>query len=148
MLVTAIGYRVHKNEKVHFLNFPLDGGLLFFDREPILGPARTVTGFLVALFLGTLGWVVAPSHGLFTIAILVWAGDVLGSFLKRRWRIRPGKFLPGIDHVDYILCAGGAGLIEGYLTPAALLFAYVFTLLITPLATYIGYRLHLRGAPL
>ncbi len=80
-------------------NAPLDGGRLFKDGKPLLGPHKTwrgvsgavVAGLLSALFLGIPWWV-----GLFA-AILSMSGDLLSSFIKRRWSMPSGNVVPGFD---------------------------------------------------
>lgn len=64
----------------------VDGGLCFFDKQPLFGPHKTIRGILasvlggaaVAFFISLSWWIAALA------ALLAMAGDLLSSFIKRR----------------------------------------------------------------
>jgi len=92
---------------------PIDRGRNFSDGRRILGSHKTVKGFGYGLLLGSAA-AVAESI-LFANYKLILAGavaslgallgDLLGAFLKRRLDIAPGRPLPVVDQLDFILGA-------------------------------------------
>ncbi len=82
-------------------NWPLDRDLLFIDHRPILGKNKTFRGILCSLLggiaafplLGIVWW----SAGL--TALLAMAGDLLSSFIKRRFNISSGKTVAVLDQI-------------------------------------------------
>ena len=80
---------------------PLDGGALFVDGRPLLGPTKTIRG-IVASVLATsicaslmdLGWEIGA-----LIAAFAMAGDLLSSFVKRRLHLASSSMAIGLDHI-------------------------------------------------
>jgi CDP-2,3-bis-(O-geranylgeranyl)-sn-glycerol synthase len=84
---------------------PIDGGTRFVDGRPLFGPSKTIRGVVVSLLVTTLG---APLIGLqFKIGLLVaatsMAGDLLSSFLKRRFGLAPSSKATGLDQIPEAL---------------------------------------------
>ena len=84
---------------------PIDGNVRFFDGRPLLGPSKTIRGVLVSLLVTAFA---APLIGLqFKIGLLVaataMAGDLLSSFLKRRFDLAPSTKATGLDHIPEAL---------------------------------------------
>lgn len=80
---------------------PLDGGVLFADGRPLLGPSKTVRGVVLAV-LATSG--VAALIGLgWKVGVLVsgvaMASDLLSSFLKRRMGLPSSSMALGLDQI-------------------------------------------------
>jgi len=83
----------------------VDGGLSFIDGQRLLGPNKTVRGLLcaliatsfVALMLGL------PWYTGLLIAIGAMAGDLLSSFVKRRFRVAPHSSALGLDQIPEAL---------------------------------------------
>lgn len=80
---------------------PLDAGMCFFDRRPILGPTKTVRGVLVSVAATT---VVAPFVGIAwwvgaLIGTTAMAGDLFSSLVKRRFNRPPSSRALGLDHI-------------------------------------------------
>ena len=80
---------------------PLDGGALFVDGRPILGPTKTIRGVVVSLLatsicaaLMALGWEVGA-----LIATAAMAGDLFSSFVKRRLNLASSSMAIGLDHI-------------------------------------------------
>jgi CDP-2,3-bis-(O-geranylgeranyl)-sn-glycerol synthase len=131
---------------------PIDFGRSFSDGERILGDHKTIRGFVSGLIIGFVvalfeSYFVSPR--LFFVAILVSVGallgDLAGAFVKRRFRIKPGAPLPGVDQLDFVV---GAILVVStifQITVGSLL----IIILVTPpihLATNIGaYLLRLKS---
>lgn len=101
------------------LRRPLDGGLIFCG-QPLFGSHKTVFGLMAAVFGGMAGgllagyagisqdsqnnvlWFVLWGGGIGLAAIL---GDLMKSFIKRRFRIKAGRpFIPW-DQVDFVIGA-------------------------------------------
>jgi len=84
---------------------PVDGGLCFFDGRRLFGSRKTVRGLvsaclvtsLVGLMLG-LSW----NTGLL-IAVGAMAGDLLSSFVKRRFGVAPHGSVLGLDQIPEAL---------------------------------------------
>ena len=106
-------------------NWPLDGGLRFFDGRPLLGPSKTVRGLVAASMLG----------------------DALSSFAKRRLGIASSGKATGLDQIPEALLpllAVQAALGLSWLHVFAI--TLVFFLLEMPLA-WLSFRLGLRDRP-
>ena len=80
---------------------PLDGGALFVDGQPILGPSKTIRGIVVSVLatsicaaLMGLGWKVGT-----LVAIFAMAGDLFSSFAKRRLHLHSSSMAIGLDHI-------------------------------------------------
>lgn len=84
---------------------PLDGGQLFLDGRPLLGPHKTWRGLIAALLMATL---LASVLGLGAIngmllALLAMLGDLASSFIKRRLALPAGGFAPLLDQLPETL---------------------------------------------
>jgi hypothetical protein len=80
---------------------PLDGGTLFVDGRPVLGPTKTIRGIITSVLatsicasLMDLGWEIGA-----LIAAFAMAGDLLSSFVKRRLRLASSSMAIGLDHI-------------------------------------------------
>ncbi len=79
----------------------IDGGLSFFDKQPLLGPHKTVRGVVVSVlgaiavsFAVGLPWQIAA-----LAALLAMAGDLLSSFVKRRLQKAAGSSVFILDQL-------------------------------------------------
>jgi CDP-archaeol synthase len=84
---------------------PIDGGTRFIDGRPLFGPSKTIRGLVVSLLVTALA---APMIGLqFMIGLLVaaaaMAGDLLSSYLKRRFGLAPSSRATGLDQIPEVL---------------------------------------------
>lgn len=80
-------------------NTPLDRNMLYKDGKPLLGPHKTIRGFLGGILAG---WFCGIALGIpWWVGLLAGAlsmgGDLLSSFLKRRWEKPSGGIVPGLD---------------------------------------------------
>ncbi len=80
---------------------PLDGGLTFFDGRALFGASKTLRGVVLAVLataaagaLVGLGWRIGALVGGGAMV-----GDVLSSFLKRRFGLKPSSQATGLDQV-------------------------------------------------
>lgn len=90
----------------------IDFGKSLPDGERILGSNKTVRGFLSGLIVGAI--VGGFEYYFFSTNLLLVAalaslgallGDLAGAFLKRRLKIKPGRPLPVVDQLDFVLGA-------------------------------------------
>ena len=113
---------------------PLDGGRNFLDGERILGAHKTVRGFFAGIIAGSiLGIAEAPVDprlllGGFMIGLGTVLGDLLGAFLKRRIRIRPGGSLPIVDQLDFVF----GGLLLGQVVFPLSWISILIVVVVTP----------------
>ncbi|MFX1264330.1 MAG: CDP-2,3-bis-(O-geranylgeranyl)-sn-glycerol synthase [Promethearchaeota archaeon] len=153
---------------------PMDGGRTLQDGYRILGEGKTIRGFVVGVFLGSLTGVaqyfsapyILPVMQQFVIvspdmeyvlfmtipaAILLstgaLVGDLIGSFLKRRVNVQSGAPSPILDQLGFIVMA----LIFAYpfLQPDSLYAAILIlmTLGIHWLSNALGYLVGLKENP-
>jgi CDP-archaeol synthase len=80
---------------------PLDGGIRFVDGRPLLGASKTVRGVLLSILVTSAGAaLVGLGFGLGAIVGSVsMAGDLLSSFLKRRFGLRSSSRATGLDQI-------------------------------------------------
>lgn len=85
--------------------FPIDGGLVFLDKRPLLGRSKTWRGLVSAVLLtALLAPVLGFSAGTGALAGgLAMAGDALASFTKRRLGVPPSGRSFGLDQVPEAL---------------------------------------------
>jgi CDP-archaeol synthase len=84
-----------------WLAWPIDGGRLFWDGQPLLGKSKTFRGAVLAIATSAIG---GPVVGLgigtgMLVGSTAMAGDMLSSFVKRRLRLASSAMAPGIDQV-------------------------------------------------
>jgi CDP-2,3-bis-(O-geranylgeranyl)-sn-glycerol synthase len=90
----------------------MDFGKSLPDGKRIFGDNKTVRGFLSGLIVGAIVGALEYllfSKNLLPIALLAslgaLSGDLVGAFLKRRLKIKPGGAFPGVDQLDFVLGA-------------------------------------------
>lgn len=77
----------------------MDGGRLYRDGRPLLGPHKTRRGLFAALLMGLLGGVILDFPWWLGLgcAALSMMGDLFSSFIKRRRGMASGSLVPGLD---------------------------------------------------
>ncbi len=128
---------------------PLDGGVRFFDRRPLLGPSKTVRGVLAAILASAAG---APLLGLdprtgAVAGAAAMAGDLCSSFLKRRLALAPSSRALGLDQLPesllpLLVCRAALSLAAADIAFAVILF-FAGEIVLSRLL----YRIHLRDEP-
>ncbi len=129
---------------------PIDRGIRFFDKRPIFGPSKTWLGVLGGLSAGML-CAVLEAHLLrgtpfdlfagqasyyliagFLLSVGALAGDLLGSFFKRRWGFASGQPSFIWDQLSFLVVAlllvqplGFPLASDPYLVAFLLVFTYV-----------------------
>jgi CDP-2,3-bis-(O-geranylgeranyl)-sn-glycerol synthase len=135
--------------------YPIDFGKKFLDGKPILGKNKTFQGFFSGLIIGTaVGLAESAFFGyplLFGLLLSLGAllGDLVGAFVKRRLGIAPGKLLPVIDQIDFII---GAILFSLPLSLQILSWELILAVLIITapihlLTNFAAYKLGLKDNP-
>ncbi len=85
---------------------PLDGGEKWLDGKPFLGSHKTLRGSVVGVLAGLLiGLLQGNALAGLAQGFGAILGDLLSSFLKRRWDFEPGASAPVLDQLDFILVA-------------------------------------------
>jgi uncharacterized membrane-anchored protein YitT (DUF2179 family) len=129
--------------------WPLDAGANLFDGRPVFGPSKTIRGILFAVLatgvagigLG-LGWRVG-----WLVGASAMAGDLLSSFLKRRFGRPTSSRALGLDQIPesvlpLLACRNLIGLDWSDVVLVTILFLVGEILLSRWL-----YRLHIRDQP-
>ena len=131
---------------------PVDGGHRFFDGGPIFGSHKTVRGLFAGIIAGGIVglvesvWLGDPILALGGLMIALGAvlGDLAGAFVKRRLKIDPGKPLPILDQLDFVLGVLSLGLI---FIPLSFLSILIVVLITPPIhigTNYGAYRLGIK----
>lgn len=132
-----------------FGDVPLDLGKRLADGQPLFGSSKTWRGFLAAIasscaLSALFGYGVG--FGL-VFGLLVMAGDLCSSFVKRRKALKPGARCVGWDQVpESLLPSIFAVVVLGGQWWWALLLTLIFTL-IQMLVSRPLYSLHIRKKP-
>jgi CDP-2,3-bis-(O-geranylgeranyl)-sn-glycerol synthase len=82
-------------------NLPLDLGRQMSDRQPIFGSSKTWRGVIVALIASYILSVLFSYGSVFGVVfgLLVIAGDLFSSFIKRRMGLQPSDQCIGLDQL-------------------------------------------------
>ena len=153
---------------------PIDGGRYFRDGRRILGNGKTIRGFIVGVFFGTLTGVgqflVAPYLrpilaqfvtitpemdyvlGIsipvaFLLSVGALTGDVVGSFIKRRVNVKSGNPSPFLDQIGFIVMALIFAFPLMMPSPIFVIILILTTLGIHWLSNALGYLLGLKKNP-
>lgn len=132
---------------------PIDRGRSFIDGRRIFGNNKTVRGFACGFLLGTVAALAQvflfANHALLLVGVVAslgaLLGDLFGAFLKRRLDIAPGRPLPIVDQLDFIV---GALLLTSPFFPVtmgAVLILVIATVPIHLLANAVAYLLRLKN---
>jgi CDP-2,3-bis-(O-geranylgeranyl)-sn-glycerol synthase len=132
---------------------PIDFNKKFFDGKPIFGKNKTLIGFLTGFFTGTaVGFIESIYFGYNPFIGLILSlgalfGDLMGSFIKRRLGINPGKLLPIIDQIDFVLGAVLFSLLMETLSPNFVLVILIITPPLHLLTNFVAYKVGLKSNP-
>jgi len=133
---------------------PIDFGKKFIDKKPIFGENKTYKGFISGLAAGTLVGIIEnaifrqhPQIFGFLTSMGALLGDLIGAFIKRRVGIAPGKPLPVVDQIDFIVGALLFAYPLGILSSELVLAALIITPPIHFLTNFAAYKLGLKSNP-
>lgn len=81
--------------------WPVDGGLMFVDGRPLLGPSKTIRGLLFSISLTMLvsGWIGLGFGFGAGLGAASMAGDLFSSFVKRRLNFKSSSRALGLDQI-------------------------------------------------
>jgi CDP-2,3-bis-(O-geranylgeranyl)-sn-glycerol synthase len=102
LLITANGAPILARWLLrHRFYRPLDGGMNLSDGRPLLGPSKTWRGLIASLLLTSLmAWLLGLSLGFGVLfGLLAMSGDLLTSFIKRRFGMKVSSMAPGFDYL-------------------------------------------------
>ncbi|MEM4577162.1 MAG: CDP-2,3-bis-(O-geranylgeranyl)-sn-glycerol synthase [Candidatus Nezhaarchaeales archaeon] len=128
---------------------PIDMGKYWIDGKRVLGDNKSVEGFASGVIAGIIVGVAlgSPFRG-FLMGLGAMAGDVLGSFVKRRLNIAQGESAPILDQYLFVLMALLFSSFAGY---TATLEELAVILIVTPLlhltGNYVAYLLKIKRKP-
>ena len=113
---------------------PIDMGRTLSDGERILGDHKTVKGLVSGVIAGTIIGLVGSlvfAKNLLIIAVPAslgaLLGDMVGAFLKRRLKIRPGGALPVVDQLDFVVGAVLCVALTSEISTTVLLILFLVT---------------------
>lgn len=140
---------------------PIDFNFNWIDKNPIFGKGKTWKGAGMGILLGTFSGFVAgyffPNLTqtlqtdylwyAFLLSVGSIAGDMAGSFIKRRMNIKRGDFVPLLDQLDFVI--GGLATSLIVLTPniVHVLLLIIITPVIHRLSNIIAYILKMKQVP-
>ncbi|MGC8649186.1 MAG: CDP-2,3-bis-(O-geranylgeranyl)-sn-glycerol synthase [Candidatus Micrarchaeia archaeon] len=132
---------------------PLDFKKKLFGKR-ILGDHKTVRGTFSGLFAGVLTGIIEsfylPQMLIISIALSLGAifGDLLGSFIKRRFNIKPGSSIPVLDQLGFIIFALLFAIPFGSLPNIiGIILIFILTAILHPLTNFIAYKIKLKKVP-
>ena len=132
---------------------PLDQGILFLDGKRLLGNNKTVRGTLSGLLFGVLTAVIlyylldydVKVGVALTIGAL--AGDLSGSFIKRRLNVSPGRPFPVLDQLAFVLFAIGFAYLCSPIKIEVIITVLVLTPIIHLLTNLFAYIFGFKKVP-
>ena len=126
---------------------PLDGGRKWLDGKPFLGSHKTVKGTLLVVVGAVVGVLQGNPVGGALQSVGAMAGDIVASFFKRRWNLRPGEGMPLVDQLDFITFAVLLSYPVQRTSLEAMLVILVLTVPIHYAVNYVAWLLRLKEHP-
>ena len=128
---------------------PIDGNIRFVDGRPLLGRSKTIRGIVVSLLVTGLA---APLIGIqmeigLLVAATAMAGDLLSSFLKRRFGFASSSKATGLDQIPEALFPLLACRSTLSLTAIDIVAGCVSFFIGEVLLSHLFFRLRLRDRP-
>jgi hypothetical protein len=125
---------------------PLDFKIIY-KKNRLIGDSITIAGLAVSLLFGLILYILIKNIVWSIIPIIVFMGDLLGSFIKRRISKKRGEFVLFVDHGNYMILLGAIFMLLHYIDIFFAFTALLLTYMLHPLACIIAYRLNLRENP-
>lgn len=140
---------------------PIDFGVNFVDGKPLFGRGKTFKGALAGIIAGTaiaaaLAWAFPGETKLlsenfmllgFLLSAGAIAGDMTGSFLKRRLGLEQGREVLFLDQLDFVAGAFVLGALVYVPTLLEIVAISVVTLIIHRASNYIAFKAKLKKVP-
>ena len=130
-------------------NWPLDGGLSFFDGRPLLGRSKTWRGLAGAVVCCAAGGWLAYNNAVFgaKLGLAAMAGDLGSSFAKRRAGVASSGRAVGLDQIPESLLPALTAWWEGRVSLMAALGITVAFVALELAVSPVLYRLGFRNKP-
>ncbi|MFA6194583.1 MAG: CDP-archaeol synthase [Patescibacteria group bacterium] len=128
------------------LNYPLDFKTNFRG-ERLIGDSVNIIGLIFCLAISLAVYSATATIIWASIPVIVYVGNLLGSFIKRRMHLKSGEFLPIIDHGDYMLLLGIVFTSLHYIEPLFAILAILLTYILHPIACLVAFKFKLRENP-
>lgn len=127
---------------------PLDAGLKLGSKR-LLGDGKTLEGFLIGLNVGLLSAVIMglDFRVSFVFVLACLAGDLIGSFIKRRLGLGRGAEVPLMDQLGFLAAGFLALSIYIRVDLLTVLVIMAFTYFIHRLSNLLAYKLGLKKVP-
>jgi CDP-2,3-bis-(O-geranylgeranyl)-sn-glycerol synthase len=127
----------------------IDMGTKFIDSEPIFGKNKTTRGLLGGMLSGGLvGLILSQGLQGFVMAAGALVGDLLGAFIKRRFKLEPGQPFPLLDQYDFVVGAIATALLFGYPLDPSGCSVFLITIPVVHFgANYLAYKSGLKRVP-
>jgi CDP-2,3-bis-(O-geranylgeranyl)-sn-glycerol synthase len=147
---------------------PIDFNKKFFDKQYIFGPGKTIDGFIGGIIAGTTSSIliaklligknfdIFASNPLlyvqtgFILSLGAMAGDLIGSFIKRRLKIRRGKPFFILDQLSFLVGSLFGAYVIGFryiFEIENLIFLVVLTIFVHKFANLVAFMLKLKKYP-
>jgi CDP-diglyceride synthetase len=143
--IRAIKDRIPKNHWLRKYNID-NFDFVFIDGKPFIGGGVRITSSIPILILPLIFNFLLPvsfSYYLF-LTLSVFIGDILGSFIKRRFGYTKGRYMPFVDHGDYILFTGFIFTYLKLINYKIFLSALILTYIFHPITCFIGYKFKIK----
>ncbi len=136
--------------KIELFDSPLDRGSVLRDGRRVFGDSITISGMVFVLVLPFLiAPVIQQSFALvFLKCSCAYVGGALGSFVKRRLGFPRGRFLPFVDHGDYMLATVFVFCACGFERIDVAIVALAGTYVVHPMVSGLSYLLGIKKQPL
>ncbi|MCD6434148.1 MAG: CDP-2,3-bis-(O-geranylgeranyl)-sn-glycerol synthase [Candidatus Diapherotrites archaeon] len=134
---------------------PLDLNTKFIDGRPLFGRGKTIkgciAGILAGIIFGLFFYLIYPMQNylLFVLSSSIGAiaGDIAGSFIKRRFGLKRGSPVPLLDQLDFV--AGALIFGSSFMVPTIkeLAVIVVVTLVAHKLGNIIAFLFKIKKVP-
>ena len=146
MLLNVLGIIKYLFPKTIKLDYPIDGGFQY-KGDRLVGESTTVAGLLLCLVISFTIYLYMPYSAWTSIPLLVYAGHMAGSIIKRRLHKTGGEFVPFVDHGDYMILTGTIFVALHYFTPLFAVLSILITYIFHPIVCFLAFKLKLRKYP-
>ncbi len=140
-----IFWEIKRKYNFEKLDVHFDFDRTFKSGKKIIGTSTTWGGLVLCLLLGIIiEWLYPNSFHAVLLSVCVFFGHAIGSFIKRRLGLPRGKYLPVVDHGDYIILTTSVFYVLGYANLLTMLLSIGIILVIHPVVCISAYYLGLR----
>lgn len=150
LLIVANGAPViaRKFMRQHW-NYPVDGGHNWFDQRRLFGANKTWRGLLAGVLASAVVSGLAGAGFVFgaIFGLLALTGDLISSFLKRRFGLLPSARVPGLDQIPEAILPMGFAALWLDLSWAVILAVTILFVIANMVLSPLMHRLGIRKQP-